>query len=158
MPIDWPVIDRWLMGEAWTGSRVPEHLAVLCDEIGPRWSTSAGERRAIEYIRDQFESDGLAKAGLEEFQLPTWAWDRADAKVVETGQAMDLLPAVRCPSFQVSGPIVDAGYGTPEEIELVRSRLKGSIAVVRMGSRPFVGPTEKCLSGDKLIKISSLET
>ena len=49
---DWPAADRWLMGVAWTGSRVREHVVHLCEAIGPRWSSSQAEWEAIHYIRE----------------------------------------------------------------------------------------------------------
>jgi len=30
---DWTSIDRYLIGEAWTGSRIVEHAGVLCETI-----------------------------------------------------------------------------------------------------------------------------
>ena len=69
MELDWRVIDRWIFGEAWTGSKVGEHAAVLCEEIGPRWASSDREKKAVEYIRGQFVGMGLAGVGLEEFEL-----------------------------------------------------------------------------------------
>ena len=52
MGIDWTSIDRFLFGQAWTGSRIAERAGVLCEEIGPRWATSPAERRAAERIRE----------------------------------------------------------------------------------------------------------
>jgi hypothetical protein len=42
MELDWKSIDRWIFGEAWTGSRVTEHVEMMCEEIGPRWASSRG--------------------------------------------------------------------------------------------------------------------
>ena len=58
MSLDWGALDRWVMGEAWTGSRMEAHVRELCDHIGPRWSSSEAERQATHYIRDQMEADG----------------------------------------------------------------------------------------------------
>ena len=40
MELNWREIDRWIFGEAWTGSQVREHVEVLCEQIGPRWASS----------------------------------------------------------------------------------------------------------------------
>ena len=140
MDLDWRSIDRWIMGEAWTGSRIREHLSELCDHIGPRWSSSEGEQKAVEYLRQQLEDTGVEEAALEEFQLDTWEWTRAAAQVVESGQAIDLLPFNRCPTFSVQAPIVDAGYGTPREIDQARERLAGGVAVMALSFEPFTTP------------------
>ena len=66
MALDRAAIDRWIVGEAWVGSELETHLEELCDRIGPRVSSSEGERRAAEYIRDRMAGDGLEGAPLGE--------------------------------------------------------------------------------------------
>ena len=140
MNLDWKSIDRWLMGEAWTGAQIGTHLRVLCDQIGERWSSSKGEWKAVNYLCEQLTEAGVDQAGLEEFELDTWKWSRAEGQVVENGQPIDLLPFNRCPPFSVQAPIVDVGYGTPREIEQARDRLRGGIAVISLGFEPFTTP------------------
>jgi hypothetical protein len=140
MNLDWYEIDRWLIGEAWVGSRIHEHLRELCDRIGPRWSSSEAEWQTIHYIRDQMRAGGLANAAVEEFQLDTWAWSKAEARVMPDERPIDLLPFLRCPTFSVQGPIVDVGFGTPHELEGVRERLAGAIAVMFLVYEPFTSP------------------
>ncbi len=71
MALDWHEIDRFLMGEAWAGSRIPEYRDHLCHEIGTRWGGSEGDHQAAAYIRREMESNGLESARLEEFQIDT---------------------------------------------------------------------------------------
>ena len=92
MNLDWHSLDRWMMGEAWTGARIDAHLAELCERIGPRWSSSAAEREAIHYLRDQMQACGLEGVAVEEFPLNTWSWQAAEARVVGDGRPIDLLP------------------------------------------------------------------
>ena len=99
MDLDWKTIDRWLMGEAWTGSRIADHLNELCDNIGPRWASSTGEWKAVSYLCDQLRIQGLDEAALEEFELHTWEWESARAQVVEIDKDIDLLPFNRCPAW-----------------------------------------------------------
>ncbi|HIL10155.1 MAG TPA: hypothetical protein EYG11_15760, partial [Candidatus Latescibacteria bacterium] len=138
MELDWKAIDRWIFGEAWTGSKVGEHAAVLCEAIGPRWASSEGENKAVEYIREQFVGMGLAGVGLEEFELNTWAHGQAEARVDDV--AIDLLPYNRCPACALEGPIVDAGFGTEHDLDKVRDQLKGRIAVMHLAMEPFTTP------------------
>ena len=140
MELDWRVLDRWIMGEAWTGSRIEEHLHELCDHIGPRWSSSAAESEAVEYIRDQMQVDGVENAALETFQLDTWTWTKAKATVIPGGMSIDLLPFNRCPSVNIQASIVDVGFGTPHAINLNRAKLRGSIALLNLTHEPFSSP------------------
>jgi len=140
MGLDWHAVDRWLMGEAWTGSNIKAHASVLCERIGPRWSSSAAEKEAVEYIQGQMRDDGLERVELEPFNCQTWAWSRAEARVVEAGTDIDILPFNRCPSFSVRGPIVDVGFGTPREVERCGAALKGAVAVMSLAFEPFTTP------------------
>ncbi|MBI1299730.1 M28 family peptidase [bacterium] len=141
MPIDWHEVERWIMGEAWIGSNIEAHLSTLCDEIGPRWASSSGEWQAVNYIRDQFTGAGLVDVVLEEYPLQSWRYDAAAAHIVEDGQEIHLLPFNRCPSFSVTAPLVDVGYGTPHELDDLAARLPGKIAVVALGYEPFTPPS-----------------
>ena len=140
MKLDWHEIDRWIFGEAWAGSRIGEHLEKLCDEIGPRWSSSDAEQQAVRYIKESMQANGLENAALEEFELETWAWDRAKALTVPEGKPIDILPFNRCPAVNIEAPIVDAGFGTPRELEAVSGRLSGAIAVMSLAFEPFTAP------------------
>lgn len=140
MELNWQEIDRWLMGEAWTGSRIPDHLRQLCETIGPRWASSDGEWAAIQYIREQMRDAGLENAAAEEFQLETWAWRSAEARLLPGDRAMDLLPFNRCPPCSVRGLVVDVGYGTLREIDVVREKLPGAVAVMYLAYEPFTTP------------------
>jgi aminopeptidase YwaD len=140
MSIDWNHVERWLMGEAWIGSRIDAHLAMLCERIGPRWASSAGEWQAVQYIRDHFASAGLANAALEEYPLQSWRLDDGSAHLVEDGQAVPLLPFNRCPLFELAAPLVDVGFGTLREIEEQRKQLSGSIGILALGLEPFTTP------------------
>ena len=70
--MNWHEIDRFLMGEAWSGSLIKKHLTELADVIGPRWGGSDGDRSAAEYIREKMEAAGLDRAEIEPFTIDTW--------------------------------------------------------------------------------------
>ena len=139
MNLNWKTIDRYLMGEAWTGSRIAEHARVLCEEIGPRWSSSEAESRAIHYIQEQMEAGRLDRAEAEPFDLHTWSYSKAEA-LRSDGQPIDLVPFNRCPPCQAKAPLVDVGFGTPREIEAARQSLNGAIGILNMGHEPFTTP------------------
>ncbi len=140
MKLNWNEIDRFLFGEAWTGSRISERATVLCEEIGPRWASSTNERRAAEYIRAQFAADGLEGAALEEFELATWSYEKAEAILLGDDLSIDLRPFNRCPPCALEAIIVDVGYGTPREIEVAAAQLTNAIAVMRIAYEPFTTP------------------
>lgn len=140
MELDWRTIDRWLMGEAWTGSLMPQHLVTLCDHIGPRWASSAAEWRTVNYIREQFAQSGVSVSSLEEYTLHTWDYSRAELHLLEEERPIAILPFLRCPTCQVTGSLVDTGFGTDREVDAVKAQLPGALAIVALGYEPFTAP------------------
>jgi aminopeptidase YwaD len=140
MSLQWPVIDRWLMGEAWVNSRLYQHILYLCDTIGPRWSSSSAEAATVAYINEVMREAGLANVAAEEYTLHTWMPRSYEAVVVGESSSIAMLPFLRCPAFDVSGPIVDAGFGTAHLREEAAAKLPGAIAVMNLGFEPFSPP------------------
>jgi hypothetical protein len=140
MELDWREIDRWLMGEAWTGSQMNQHLVELCDRIGPRWSSSAAEWATVNYIHEQFAQSELNYVTLERYTLNTWDYIGADAFLLEEERAVSILPFLRCPPCQITGLLVDVGFGTEHEVADQRENLRGGIAIVALGYEPFTAP------------------
>ncbi len=138
--LDWPAIDRFLMGEAWAGSRIPEYRDHLCHEIGPRWGGSEADLRASEYIRDQMEENGLGSPRLEQFQLDSWEHGDASLTVSGSGESLEIKPFLRCPQVDVTAPVVDLGFGTQREIEAAGKAVNGAIVVMNLGPEPFTAP------------------
>ncbi len=133
-------IERWIVGESWVGSKLNDHLRELCDVIGPRWSPSGGERRAVEYIRDRMAEYGLDDPRLDEFEIDSWEHEPAIARAVEDGTEIDALPFLSCPPTGLTAPLVDVGFGTPHALEAAKDRLPGAIAVVNAALEPFTEP------------------
>lgn len=140
MTQDWHALDRWIMGEAWIGSSIQEHLVQLCDTIGPRWSSSEAERQTVDYVRSRFESAGLARARLEEYALDTWQCEHSEAELVDGAAPVPVLPLNRCPSFRSEARLVDVGFGTAHAVETARDTLPESIAIMTLAFEPFTPP------------------
>jgi len=140
MPLDWTAIDRWLMGDAWVNSRLAQHIATLCDTIGPRWASSPGEAQTVAYITEQMAAAGLEQATAEEYTLHTWLPQKYHAMVPEDQSSVAILPFNRCPTCDVHAPLVDVGYGTPHWLEDKAAALPGAIAIMHLGLEPFTQP------------------
>ena len=141
MCIDIGAADRLIMGEAWVGSSIPAHIQALCDDIGVRWAGSDGDLRAAQYIAEQFALYGLENVEFEPFSLKTWRCDSVAITVAgEESWVIDARPTLFCPSVSLSGPLVDAGYGMPHEIDRLGGSLQGAIALMDTGFEPFSPP------------------
>ncbi len=138
--LDWLKIDRFLMGEAWAGSRTPEYRDHLCHEIGPRWGGSDADLRAADYIHSQMQENGLQQARLEQFDLDSWDYSDATLKIAGSDEALEIKPFLRCPPVDLTAPVVDLGYGTQREIDNADSAVDGAIVVMTLGPEPFTPP------------------
>jgi len=140
MQLEWKQIDRFLIGEAWVGSPIPAHLAMLCETIGQRWASSPGEWQAVNYLRDQFQGAGVTNTVLEEYPLQSWRWSTASATIGKAGKPVAILPFNRCPPCALTARLVDVGFGTSRELAEQQDCLTGGVAVMMLGFEPFTTP------------------
>ncbi|HIK89537.1 MAG TPA: hypothetical protein EYG09_07820 [Dehalococcoidia bacterium] len=138
LELNWHEIDRFLMGEAWSGSLIKQHLTELADVIGPRWGGSPEDRRAAEYIRSQMETAGLDRADIEPFTMETW--NHGDVSITlpdDNDRKIASLPFLRCKAIDVTTPLVDAGFASAHEVDALGNRIKGSVMLANIKPEPF---------------------
>lgn len=124
-----------LMGEIWSGGQHAVYLQKLSDEIGHRLTGSTGGERSEQAVLQWMRELKLENVHLEPFRMPArWERGTASAAVVKpyarklTVASYTWTPGTR--SGGIMGPVVDGGSGKPEEIEAIKSKLKGAIALV----------------------------
>ena len=103
----------WI-GETFTSDAGWNHLETLVD-IGNRMAGSAGERRAAEATRDALADVGARDAHLDAFDIQGWTRGSSAVRAGETTQDCIALP--RSPAGEVTGDLVDVGYGLPEDFD-----------------------------------------
>ncbi len=140
MSLDWKQVDRWLIGEAWVGSQIDAHIAKLCRDIGPRWSGSPEEKRAVEYITAQLAAGGLSDPHTEDFELDTWEHGQDEASITEDGRRIVVQPLLNCPAASIAGRIVNVGFGMERDVEVGGASLQDAVAVLDLGYEPFSVP------------------
>ena len=104
-------MNEWI-GETVTSDVGWDHLETLVD-VGNRMAGSEGERTAAAATRDALATVGARDAHLEEFPIQGWARGESAIRAGETTQDSIALP--RSPSGEVTGELVDIGYGLPED-------------------------------------------
>jgi len=124
------------MGRAMTDPFPGRFLERLTD-AGDRMGGYPGERRAVELV-----ASALADAGAEprELSFPITRWTRGEAELVgsasadadDPGRSFEAVGLPYTPSGDVRAPLVDAGQGTPEELDDVD--VSGGIVLARQGS------------------------
>jgi Zn-dependent M28 family amino/carboxypeptidase len=103
------------------------HLETLTD-IGGRLPGSDAERRAAEATADALAAAGGRNVRLETYDIA--GWERGDSGITarETGETFGGVALPRSPSETASGPLVDLGYGLPEDF--AETDLSGRIVMV----------------------------
>ncbi len=95
-------------------------------DIGSRMPGSEGERRGAEAVESAFDAIGLDPV-VTSFSIR--GWFREDSAIRTAEQSHSCIALPRSPADTVSGPLVDVGYGLPEEFDT--ADLEGAIALVR---------------------------
>jgi carboxypeptidase Q len=134
---------EWIVGLGLAESRVEANADTLLDRIGPRISALPSGDSAQAFVRRRLETFGLDRVREEPFEL--LAWDRRDAEleVVAPGGAvdgpLDILSLGHVGSYELEAPLLNAGFGTAEEIEALGDRVAGTIVLVDVAAPPGYG-------------------
>ena len=123
-----------IIGEVFANGQQMRYLSLLSDEIGSRLTGSSGARRAEEVMEAEMKRIGLENVHREPFQMPA-AWERGSAQAWLTShnnRPLTVASYTWAPGTDgaVEGDVVEVGAGRPEDVERVRARLKGAIALV----------------------------
>lgn len=101
--------------------------------LGPRMVGSEGERKAREYLIQEFRALGLQ--AIQEERVPVIAWS-GNARVFSDGIDYPAYPLGGTRSAKLEGRLVEVGYGTPEDYKARQSQaLKGAIHLVQIGGQ-----------------------
>jgi Zn-dependent M28 family amino/carboxypeptidase len=103
----------WI-GDAFTSSVGWDHLETLVD-FDTRMAGTDGEQRAAEATRDALADVGARNAHLETF--PIQGWERGRSAIGAGDGTQDCIALPRSPGGEVTGELVDLGYGLPEDFE-----------------------------------------
>jgi len=112
-------MDRFdaAIGRTWTDDTPGEFLTELT-AIGSRMGGSEGEARAADIVADAFRDAGVREVEQDPFEMQVWHRGTSSLRLrgpVEREFETVALPY--SPAGEVEGEIVDAGDGTPEEID-----------------------------------------
>ncbi|WP_049924044.1 M28 family peptidase [Halopiger djelfimassiliensis] len=118
-------MSDWI-GDVFTSDVGWTHLERLVD-IGNRMAGSDGEREAAVVTRDALAEVGARNARLEPFEIQ--GWTRGESAIVAGDEELDCIALPRSPADRVTAPLVDLGYGLPEDF--AARDLEGTVVMVR---------------------------
>ncbi|SEL21720.1 M28 family metallopeptidase [Haloferax larsenii] len=118
---------RDVFARTWTDDRPWEFLSRLT-ALGDRMAGTDGDRRAGELVAEAFEDAGVRDVEYDPFEMACWTRGKTTLTVTAPdSRSFEAVALPYAPSADVSGPLVDVGYGTPDEID--ESDVDGAIAV-----------------------------
>lgn len=123
-------IDKDIIGEAWLSDEAYKNVDAM-SEMGSRFGGTESEKQAVEYILAKMREYGFSNVHTEPFAYTGWA--RGSASLCVTSpvtKQLDCIGLPHCGTFDVTGEVVNLGYGTPGEFEANRDRIKGRIVLV----------------------------
>ncbi|MFC5972237.1 M28 family peptidase [Halomarina salina] len=131
------------LGRAWRDD-YPWTFLTRLTELGDRMGGSPGERKAADLVSEAFEAVD-ADPQVEPFEMHRWT--RGDAELAVRAErdgepverSFETIALPYSPAGDVTGPLVDVGYGTPDEIDDVGEELAGGIAVASTDTPPEKG-------------------
>jgi hypothetical protein len=126
-------LDLRILAEA-RNSRILANLTYLCDQIGPRLTTSPALNRANAWTAEQMRLLGLENVHLEAWLAPEgWQRGPAVARLIEptNGRAISLASLAWHPGTngKVQGDVVIVQAQTMKDLESYRGKLKNAIVL-----------------------------
>jgi len=124
-------------------SRMEAHADTLLSLIGARVSALPSGDSAEVWVARQLRALGLERVRMEPFGL--LAWDRREASLQVTAPSaaartdLNILSLGHVASYDIEAPLLDAGFGTAEEIAALGERVRGRVVMVDVGSPPGYG-------------------
>jgi carboxypeptidase Q len=138
---DREILDR-IRAEGLQHSQVEKVFSMLTDEIGPRLTASPAHKRAVEFVRAELASYGLANVHTEPWPFGRgWSLEKFTLEMTSP-RYLPLVGYADGWSASTAGELTGApiylGGKTPEEVEAMRASLKGAIVMTQLPMAAFI--------------------
>ncbi|WP_277553746.1 M28 family peptidase [Halobaculum limi] len=131
----------WI-GDVFTSDVGWDLLEDLVD-VGNRMAGQPGEREGLELVRDALAAAGCRDARIDEFDIQ--GWERGESRLYAGTHPERTIALPRSPAGEVSGELVDLGYGVPADFE--ETDVEGKVVMVSSDTPDdvdrFIHRTEK---------------
>jgi carboxypeptidase Q len=128
-------LDKKLIAGAKADSQILANLKYLCDEIGPRLTSSAALKRANLWAAERMKAHGLVNVRLEPWSIPEgWQRGHARARIVEpdNGRSLSVASMGWHPGTpgKVQGDVVVLKASDSKELAAYKGKLKGAVVLL----------------------------
>ncbi|WP_411967426.1 M28 family peptidase [Haloferax sp. YSSS75] len=108
---------RTAVARTWTDDR-PWAFLTRLTSLGDRMAGGAGDARAGDIVADAFRDAGLRDVEFDPFEMAHWTRGETTLELTAPDErSFEAIALPYSPPADVSGPLVDVGYGTPAEID-----------------------------------------
>jgi hypothetical protein len=133
-PSERDIVAR-IRAEGTDHSQVQKIFDTLTVDIGPRLTASPAHKRAVEFVRAELASYGLANVHVEPWQFGRgWSLDKLTVELTAP-RYLPLIGYADGWSAATAGDVVGSplfiGGKTPEDVEAMRAQLKGAIVMTQ---------------------------
>ena len=139
MPRAVEALQAAVAGQIWSSDLSSRILDHLCREIGPHPAGTVAMNRAVNFVLPLMNQAVGGGAITEELRVPSWT--RGQTRI-EVGASScwsghdQVVQYKHSQSTDVSAPLVEAGCGSAEELEMAQPDAAGSILLIRDASPP----------------------
>ncbi len=129
--------DKKIIGDIYTSTEVMDNLIILCDDFGSRFTGTEGEGKAVEFIKQKFESYNLTNVHLEPVEY--LGWRRGNTKLEIIAPIQKEIPCIslpHSPQANLKGTIFDMGDGHPDDFDRHAESIKGKIVMTTSVTNP----------------------
>lgn len=115
-----------ISGEAWNSKRLIDNFNFLTQEIGSRFAGTSSEKKAADFIKNEFFNGGLQNIGFQDFSFSGWKEGFSCLKLGE--KEFPCIPLPFSPNGEFEGELVFLEEGVKENFE--GKNLEGKIVMV----------------------------
>ncbi|KAB1187305.1 MULTISPECIES: M28 family metallopeptidase [Haloferax] len=114
---DLPPAAREAFARTWTDGR-PWNFLTRLTALGDRMAGGPGDARAGDLVADAFADAGVERVEFDPFEMAHWTRGETTLELTAPDErSFEAIALPYAPAADVSGPLVDVGYGTPAEID-----------------------------------------
>lgn len=139
MPVENPFLtqDQQLVGDIYTATHTMDNLITLCDDYGARFSGSAQEHEAAQFMANLLRSYGLHNVHLQEVEFVGWTRGTVNLSITSpVEKVLDCITLPHSPPCDLRAPVIDLGDGHPDDFAARADDIAGKIVMVTSEVKP----------------------
>ena len=135
------IAEKWLMGNAFINSTIPENIDYFCNTIGSRWSGTQNEISTVDFILKSFKKFKYTSTKKQEFNLKSWTINKSNVFIFDNSEIIiDSKPCLFFPNLNIKTKLIDINYGSIPHIINNKKLVKNNVVLLKNELEPFCEP------------------